>query len=45
MFAEILEKDEAVIEELFSDISNREVHITRQTLQALLDELSRGELS
>jgi len=45
MFADILIKDEAVIEELFSDISNRDILITRQTLQSLLNELSRGESS
>lgn len=40
LFGVIIKKDEEVVDILFSRISNRNVRITRQTLQSLLDELS-----
>lgn len=41
-FGAVLEKDEETVASLFSHISKSNVHITRQTLQCLLDELNKG---
>jgi len=40
LFAEIMKKDEEVIEILFSQISKKNIRITQQTLQSLLNKLS-----
>ena len=42
LFAEILQKDEEIIEVLFSRISKSSIQVTQQTLQSLLNEVSRG---
>ncbi len=42
LFAAVLEKDGEVVDALFSCIAKNRVQITRQTLQALLDELTGG---
>jgi DNA-binding MarR family transcriptional regulator len=40
LFAGIMKKDEEVIEILFSQISKKNIRITQQTLQGLLNKLS-----
>ena len=40
LFKAVLKKDEEVIEILFSHISQSNIHVTKQTLQSLLNELS-----
>jgi DNA-binding MarR family transcriptional regulator len=40
LFGAVLRKDEEVIKNLFSRISRSSVQVTRQTLQALLNELT-----
>lgn len=40
LFSAVMKKDEEVVEVLFSRISKSSVHLTQQTLQSLLNELS-----
>ena len=40
LFDSVLKQDEQVIKALFAGISNNNVHVTRQTLQTLLDKIS-----
>ncbi|MEJ2453674.1 MAG: MarR family winged helix-turn-helix transcriptional regulator [Candidatus Thiodiazotropha sp.] len=42
-FSRILKRDQQVVTDLFSDVSQNHVRITRQTLQTLLDALDTGE--
>jgi len=42
LFGAILSKDEEIIEVLFSRISKSSIQVTQQTLQSLLNEVSRG---
>jgi DNA-binding MarR family transcriptional regulator len=42
LFAAILKQDEQIIEVLFSGISKSSIQVTQQTLQTLLNEVSRG---
>ncbi len=43
LFRRILKRDQQVVTELFSEVSNSHVRTTRQTLQTLLDALDTGE--
>lgn len=40
LFGAIFKKDEEAIDILFSHVSKKSIHITQQTLQSLLNELS-----
>ena len=43
LFAGVLERDAAAVNELFAAIPQSRVRTTRQTLRALLDQLGKGE--
>ena len=43
LFSKILERDKRAIRSLFEEVSSRDSHTTRRTLQALLTKIKEGE--